>query len=94
MGFLPLSQGESAGAFKAFTGFSLSGSGPGGGGVFGGFGNGTGFKPLSTSSAPASTPAGKSHAVPLRLVLMYWELLCCLMCMAVVKQVLHLSKSD
>uniref|UniRef100_A0A8B9RMR2 Nucleoporin 50 n=1 Tax=Astyanax mexicanus TaxID=7994 RepID=A0A8B9RMR2_ASTMX len=42
-------EGESGGAFKSFKGFSLTASAPaaGGGGGFTGFGNGTGFKPLS-----------------------------------------------
>lgn len=40
-------EGESGGAFKSFKGFSLTPSAPATGGGFTGFGNGTGFKPLS-----------------------------------------------
>lgn len=40
-------EGESGGAFKSFKGFSLTPSTPAAVGGFTGFGNGTGFKPLS-----------------------------------------------
>ncbi|XP_072529337.1 nuclear pore complex protein Nup50 [Salminus brasiliensis] len=40
-------EGENAGAFKSFKGFSLTPSAPAAGGGFAGFGNGAGFKPLA-----------------------------------------------
>ncbi|KAG5830710.1 hypothetical protein ANANG_G00313510 [Anguilla anguilla] len=57
----PGTEGESGGAFKAFKGFSVTGSAPGGGGAFPSFGNGAGFKPVSTmangSSRASATPS-------------------------------------
>lgn len=55
-------ENESGGAFKAFKGFSLTGSGPGGGGAFTGFGNGTGFKPVSTTLANGNSQAPATPA--------------------------------
>lgn len=46
MSFVVLSQGESGGAFKAFKGFSLTSAS--GTSSFSGFGNGAGFKPMSS----------------------------------------------
>lgn len=46
MSFVFLSQGESGGAFKAFKGFSLTSAS--GMSSFSGFGNGAGFKPMSS----------------------------------------------
>ncbi|XP_053506557.1 nuclear pore complex protein Nup50 isoform X1 [Ictalurus furcatus] len=40
--------GENGGAFKSFKGFSLTPSAPAAGGAFSTFGNGAGFKPLSS----------------------------------------------
>lgn len=48
MNFVLLPQGESAGAFKTFKGFSLTASAPAAGATFSTFGNGAGFKPLSS----------------------------------------------
>ncbi|XP_053506558.1 nuclear pore complex protein Nup50 isoform X2 [Ictalurus furcatus] len=41
-------EGENGGAFKSFKGFSLTPSAPAAGGAFSTFGNGAGFKPLSS----------------------------------------------
>ncbi|XP_060745568.1 nuclear pore complex protein Nup50 isoform X2 [Tachysurus vachellii] len=52
-------EGESAGAFKTFKGFSLTASAPAAGATFSTFGNGAGFKPLSSltnGSAPSVIP--------------------------------------
>ncbi|XP_060759088.1 nuclear pore complex protein Nup50 isoform X2 [Neoarius graeffei] len=52
-------EGESGGAFKSFIGFSLTPSAPAAGGTFSAFGNGAGFKPLSSltnGSAASATP--------------------------------------
>ncbi|KAF5906774.1 nuclear pore complex protein Nup50, partial [Clarias magur] len=53
------SEGESGGAFKSFKGFALTPSAPASGGSFSAFGNGDGFKPLSSltnGSAASVTP--------------------------------------
>ncbi|XP_076860948.1 nuclear pore complex protein Nup50 [Brachyhypopomus gauderio] len=53
-------EGESAGAFKGFKGFSLNPSAPVGGGAFASFGNGRGLKALSgltNGSAASVTPS-------------------------------------
>lgn len=55
LNFVP--QGESAGAFKTFKGFSLTPSAPAAGATFSAFGNGAGFKPLS------SLPNGNAASV-------------------------------
>ncbi|KAJ8373545.1 hypothetical protein SKAU_G00041250 [Synaphobranchus kaupii] len=64
----PGTEGESGGAFKAFQGFSLTGSGPSGGGAFTGFDNGTGFKPVSTmangNSRASATPSFTGFSSP------------------------------
>lgn len=55
-----LPQGESGGAFKSFKGFSLTPLAPAAGGSFSAFGNGAGFKPISSltnGSAASVTPA-------------------------------------
>ncbi|KAJ8249581.1 hypothetical protein COCON_G00227970 [Conger conger] len=63
-----LSLQSGRGAFKAFKGFSLSGAAPGGGGAFSGFGNGAGFKPVSTlangNGRPSTTPSFAGFAPP------------------------------
>lgn len=59
MNFVLLPQGENGGAFKSFKGFSLTPSAPAAGGAFSAFGNGAGFKPLSSltnGSAASVTP--------------------------------------
>lgn len=58
--FFVLSQGESGGAFKAFKGFSLTPNT--GTASFSGFGNGAGFKPLSSLTNGSVAPVAPSFA--------------------------------
>ncbi|XP_053097812.1 nuclear pore complex protein Nup50 isoform X1 [Pangasianodon hypophthalmus] len=60
-------EGETGGAFKSFKGFSLTPSAPAAGGTFSAFGNGAGFKPLSSltnGSAASVTPTFGSFTSP------------------------------
>ncbi|XP_027007438.1 nuclear pore complex protein Nup50 isoform X1 [Tachysurus fulvidraco] len=49
-------EGDSAGAFKTFKGFSLTASAPAAGATFSTFGNGAGFKPLSSLTNGSASP--------------------------------------